>query len=218
MTIPRTYEQDRFSRICRGWRSDKVDLCHTFAGYSYMDHYARLLDGRNIRLIVEIGVFQGASLRMWRELYPTATIVGIDPNPQCAASDADMYIYTGSQTDRALLTSILDQHGQPDLVIDDGSHAYSDMLATATFLLPRMDAHGLYVIEDTHVTWPLPSWPGMAKTTYGPNKQGDLTEFVQAIRDGIDRRSGPVLGIHLYYGMLAFEIADALWHPTDELG
>lgn len=53
---------------------------HSFAGFSYLDIYARYLSQlRDKELsVLEIGVKDGASLRMWRSYFSNARIYGVD--------------------------------------------------------------------------------------------------------------------------------------------
>jgi len=213
--------------------TDKAGLDHTFAGFNYMDHYARLMGKSPMFsdscclsaappfkeiVLVEFGVFRGASMKMWRRLFPTATIIGVDndvyflDHPEKAEEIGFVFMH-GQQTETKIVSRIVKDYGIPSLVVDDGSHAYSDMIETAINCIPYMKPGGLYVIEDTHVGWASPQWPGMARTRNGPNRMRELFDFVNAIMEGIMRRSGLVLSVHFFHGMIAFEIADETWHP-----
>lgn len=203
--------------------TDKAGLDHTFAGFNYMDHYSRLMSGNpvfdaNKLTIVEFGVFRGDSMRMWRRLFPKATVIGVDYDPYFLdhpekIEEIGFEFVHAKQTDHNVIGRIGHDYGQPTLVVDDGSHAYSDMIETAINCIPHIVPGGLYVIEDTHVGWASPNWPGMQRTRYGPNRIHELFGFVNTIMENILRRSGLVLSVHFYHGMIAFEIADETWHP-----
>ncbi|MGI9263102.1 MAG: class I SAM-dependent methyltransferase, partial [Woeseiaceae bacterium] len=67
----------------------------------YARHFERFRD-RPIRML-EIGVFRGGSLRMWKDYsHPDSTIVGIDVDESCAAheiADRNVFVRIGSQAD-----------------------------------------------------------------------------------------------------------------------
>lgn len=53
---------------------------YTRKGPTYRNSYARLMNERRFDKprILELGVFSGASLLIWRDYLPNATILGID--------------------------------------------------------------------------------------------------------------------------------------------
>lgn len=221
--IPRTVDQERFAQSCTQSGSDKNCLNHTFAGYHYMDHYAALLSSNpsfkpdaDLR-ILELGVLGGNSLRLWRMLFPNSHVVGVDSTPDIRSNvgevDGKTHVYVGNQTDQDLLLKLDQMHGPFDLVIDDGSHAYEDMLVSAITLLPRLQFGGMYFIEDINVSWAMPEWPGMRWSKYEPNDPNMMFDFLNKLMVGINMRSGPVLSIHYYHGLVAFQRANTVWHP-----
>jgi len=123
----------------------------------YFPIYERhLSQWRNKTLtFIEIGVFKGGSLQMWhRFLGPLATIVGIDVNPACAKhEEPGIHIRIGDQSDASFLESIIAEFGQPDIVLDDGSHMMNHVTKSFEFLYPRLSKNGLYIIEDLHTAY-----------------------------------------------------------------
>jgi hypothetical protein len=93
--------------------------------------------------LLEIGVAQGGSLRMWRDFFLFADIFGLD---QSKASVPGCTVVTGQQQDPAVLATL-----PPfDLVIDDGGHRFFEHKASFEGLFPKMPSGGLYIIEDLH--------------------------------------------------------------------
>lgn len=222
-SVARSMAAAHFIGVANTAGTDKASLDHTFAGFNYMDHYSRLMSGNPVfdqqkLTIVEFGVFRGSSMRMWRRLFPKATVIGVDSDvyfldrPEVAEEIGFQFVH-GKQTDPNIISRIVRDNGNLTLVVDDGSHAYSDMIETAINCIPHIVPGGLYVIEDTHVGWASPAWPGMERTRHGPNRVQELFGFVNTIMENILRRSGLVLSVHFYHGMTAFEIADEKWHP-----
>lgn len=118
------------------------------------DRYFQRFRGKRIRFL-EIGVAAGGSLQMWRDyLGDKAIIFGIDVDPNCAMFDGQAAnVRIGSQNDPTFLDSVIDEMGGLDVVLDDGSHQMSDITKTLSFLFPRLNDDGIYVIEDLHTAY-----------------------------------------------------------------
>lgn len=135
-----------------------------FGQHLYTPIYHRLfahLRDQPIR-ILEIGigwpnvsVLGGASLRMWRDYFPHAQLVGIDLQPKRMNLGERVHIAQGSQTDPQFLQQLAATYGPFDVVIDDGSHRVNDVLVTFDTLYPLMRNGGLYAVEDVQTAfWP----------------------------------------------------------------
>lgn len=113
----------------------------------YMDNYEKHLGSWRDKefTLLELGVSTGASIRMWREIFPNAKVYGIDNNPDCAGEG----IFIGSQVDIEFLDKVLEVIGLPDVIIDDCSHDGSLTLETFMFLFQKMVDGGIYFVEDT---------------------------------------------------------------------
>lgn len=124
---------------------------------------------------LEIGVFKGGSLEIWRKYFgDKAVIVGIDINPACAqVVDAPNHVRIGSQDDPAFLRSIIEEFGQPDLILDDGSHFAHHQKASFEFLWPHLKDNGIYMVEDCHSAY----WPGVWRG--GLRRAGTAIEFAK---------------------------------------
>src|SRR5258708_3232463 len=100
--------------------------------------------------LLEIGVWKGASLRMWERYLPETRIVGVDilPDAQQAASERSRVI-VGDASDRDFLRQVVDTcfDGTVDVVVDDGSHVLDHQLAALETLFPLLSEGGLYFIE-----------------------------------------------------------------------
>jgi cephalosporin hydroxylase len=51
------------------------------------------------------------------------------------------------------LQSIVDEFGAPDIVLDDGSHMMTHVVASFEFLYPRIAKNGIYMVEDLHTAY-----------------------------------------------------------------
>lgn len=122
----------------------------------YLRHYERWL--RPLReapiVILEIGVAEGGSLRMWRDYFSAARIVGIDDRAECAAQASEgIAVEIGDQRDPSFLDEVLRRHGSPHVVVDDGAHTDSAIIDTLEHLFPRLVPGGLYFVEDLHASY-----------------------------------------------------------------
>jgi len=111
--------------------------------------------------LLEIGLQNGSgderpvdapSLRVWREFFPRARIVGYDINDFNAFSQEGTATVRGDQSSREDLARLLAEHSQPPfrVVIDDGSHASSHQQISLAGVFPHVAPGGIYVIEDLH--------------------------------------------------------------------
>ena len=115
-------------------------------GHNYTPYYHRHFGGWQPQPIslLEIGVYQGASLRMWEHYFPQGTILGVDIDPNAAVHTARA---------KTVVCDIKDYEPDRtfDLIIDDGSHAPDDIVAAGKRLWPSLRFGGWYVIEDLAV-------------------------------------------------------------------
>lgn len=111
--------------------------------------------------ILEIGVWRGGSLGMWRDYFgPDAVIYGVDIDPESATQGVtDGLIRIGSQTDASFMRDVVDEMGGIDIVIDDGSHVSHDVIQTLRNTWPLLADGGRYFIEDLHTSY-WPAWGG----------------------------------------------------------
>lgn len=119
----------------------------------YHRHFARYR-GRPCTL-VEVGVFHGGSLQMWRNyLGPEARIIGVDVNPRLSGLDEPgIEIVIGDQSDRAFLRELARRAGTIDILIDDGGHTMAQQITTLEELYGAVAADGVLLVEDTHTSY-----------------------------------------------------------------
>lgn len=119
----------------------------------YDKHFSRFRDTEVY--IVEIGVYHGGSLQMWKNYFgPQAKIFGIDINPICKELEEDQIeILIGNQEDRDFLRSLKAQIPRIDILIDDGGHTMKQQIATFEELFPFIDENGVYLCEDMHTSY-----------------------------------------------------------------
>ncbi len=142
-------ELDLLSRIGAQYGTDKVS--HGFC--AFYDRHLRA-QRKRIAKILEIGIFGGSSLYMWRDYFPNAVIHGMDLGPVELDSADRITTYVGDQEDRATLQSVIDSAGTDfDLIIDDGGHTMGQQQASLGYLFPHVRPGGYYVVEDLHTSF-----------------------------------------------------------------
>jgi tetratricopeptide (TPR) repeat protein len=122
-------------------------------GHGYLQYYEEFL--RPIRherfVLVEIGIFGGASLRCWKSYFPNAQIIGIDIDANCKRHEEErIRIEIGSQDDPEFIDKVV-QKERPLVVIDDGSHRAHHMIATFERIFPALLPGGYYIFEDAYM-------------------------------------------------------------------
>lgn len=146
----------------------------------YLDVYDRHLSGFRRRgvTVLEIGVREGGSLRMWRDYFgPAATVVGLDIDPRCARlADPDTIVVIGDQGDPEVLRSLVNRFGPFDVVIDDGGHTMAQQASTLDILWPAIREGGVLIVEDLHTSY----WP-----RFGGGVGRDDT-FIARLQNAID--------------------------------
>ena len=79
-------------------------------------------------------------MQLWKRYFgPFVRIAGTDIDPPCEPAEKDQIsVRIGSPDDAALLSSVIEEFGMPDIVIDDGSPPRSHINATFDFLFPKV--------------------------------------------------------------------------------
>lgn len=124
-------------------------------GYThiYDRHFAHLRD-KKIKLL-ELGIFRGASLRLWHDAFKRARIYGVDKNSHgwekfVTRRQTRIKTFTGRQEDATFLRETVGADGPFDIIIDDAGHRPEQQLAAFEALWPKVAPCGIYVIEDLH--------------------------------------------------------------------
>ena len=140
-----------------------MNIGKVFSKYSnihktkYTDFYQRYFAGLQPKLLLEIGVLKGDSLRAWKDIFPNCKVIGIDIDPLCKTENLDLNVFIGNQKDTNFLSNIIGEVGLPDIVIDDGGHKRSEQIETFKYLFPLLNSDALYVIEDLQTSY-LNNW------------------------------------------------------------
>ncbi|MBK9248055.1 MAG: class I SAM-dependent methyltransferase [Ignavibacteria bacterium] len=189
----------------------------------YERHFSRFRH-REI-VILEIGVYQGGSLQMWKDYFgPQAKIYGIDNNPQCKQlEEENITIFTGSQSDRKFLKSIKASIPKIDILIDDGGHTMQQQIVSFEELFDHVSDDGVYLCEDLHTSYWLKDGGGHKRT-------GTFIEYSKNFIDALNAHhseqkrltvtdfTNQVNSIHYYDSMLVIEKKSRTKPYTEKTG
>lgn len=131
--------------------------------------------------ILEIGVFQGGSLQMWKHYFgDKANIYGVDINPVCKEfEEKNIKIFIGSQSDRKFLRELKKAIPQVDILIDDGGHTMKQQIVTFEELFGHIKHDGIYLCEDVHTSY----W---IKFGGGHKRRGTFIEYSKNLIDRLN--------------------------------
>jgi trans-aconitate methyltransferase len=95
----------------------------------------------------------GASLRMWRDYFPNALIVGLDVDERILFQDDRIRTYGVDQTERSTIQEFWEVSGldSVDVFIDDGLHEFHAGVSLFEESIRHIAPGGFYIVED--VTW-----------------------------------------------------------------
>ena len=126
--------------------------------HSYLSVYEEILEPyrHTIFPILEIGIFNGASMKLWEEYFYNAGVYGVDCSDQPHGGLADLRPMIAEGTHNIIIadaTSEVDMYREFkgmlfDVIIDDGNHNIISQLKSYEILSKYLSDEGLYVIED----------------------------------------------------------------------
>ncbi|GAA1231671.1 class I SAM-dependent methyltransferase [Prauserella halophila] len=197
--------------------SDKWGM-HNYAPH-YQWHFGPM---RQLPItILEIGVGGyhdptggGASLRMWRDFFPQALVYGIDIVDKSTHDEGRVRTFRADQSDPDSLATVLDEIGDPDIIVDDGSHISKHVIDTFTCLFPRLRPGGKYVIEDLQTSY-WPSFGGREDVMCDPaTSMGMLKDLVDGLNHQELTSRSPragrgtdahITGIHFHHNLTVID-------------
>lgn len=128
--------------------TDKKQLVHYLKNY---DEFFEPLKDKQIKLL-ELGIYRGGSLLLWRDYFEKGTIVGLDLNPAVVNdSTGRIHTFQGRQEDTGILEQIANQIAPEgfDIIIDDCSHIGEPTRTSFWYLFENhLKSGGIYAIED----------------------------------------------------------------------
>lgn len=107
---------------------------------------------RDIKKLLEIGVEDYCSIKLWLEYCPNAFIYGFDIKTEL--NNERVKVIRGDQSNEADLNNLKNNIGDNiDVILDDGSHIPTHQLSSFVKLFPSVINGGIYIIEDIETSY-----------------------------------------------------------------
>jgi hypothetical protein len=170
----------------------------------YHRYFSRFVD-QPVK-VLEIGVYSGGSLAMWRSYFGAdCQVFGVDIEPACRAyATENTIIEIGDQADRDFWRRFFAEHGPIDIIIDDGGHKPRQQRITLEEVLPHINPGGIYFCEDIHG----------AQHAFTGFAAGLVSALNGSHQSGITPLQSEISAIHFYPFALVIEKHT---HPLSEL-
>ncbi len=148
----------RLTELANKYQTDKgteFAEAHGFTEF-YEPYWLNYMDKEDLT-ILEIGVYWGSSLKMINEFFNgKCEIYGIDINFSdcCEFDEENIHVHVCNQGSEKSIKKFLKDIGEKkfDIIIDDGSHEYSDQMTSLYYFKDYVKEGGIYIIEDLHTS------------------------------------------------------------------
>lgn len=122
--------------------------------HGYMEVYEPLFSNmKEVKKVLEIGIYQGESLKLLSHFFKDSMIYGIDIS-DCSNLNSDKiqtFVYN-QENINDLNDFVKNVGGEFDLIIDDGGHTMKQQQISFGVLFKRLKNGGVYIIEDLHTS------------------------------------------------------------------
>ncbi len=147
-----TPAQDTLTALAAKYETDKGLGTHGFTEF-YELFFRPIKD--TARHVCEIGVLEGASMKMWNDYFPNATVYGLDIEDTTRFETARVKTFVADQGKRRELGRFTAKYPVAfDFVLDDGGHRMNQQQVSLAYFFPKIKSGGYYVLEDVHCSLP----------------------------------------------------------------
>jgi hypothetical protein len=156
--------------------ADKGSFYHNYTEI-YANYFAPLR-GKPLKFL-EIGIYKGASVKMWEEYFPNADLHFMDITLGLSEyhSSRSHYHLCNQEDPAALNQFIQSSGGSFDVILDDGGHTMNQQITSFTVLFPHIKSGGMYIIEDLHTSY----W-----NSYGGGGPHSTVNFLKGLIDSVN--------------------------------
>ena len=144
----------------------------------------------DVKTFIEVGVFNGDSILLWRDFFENATIVGVDidmirsAGPLSTKDLSRIDLLEMDISKESNLESVCNKYPNVDIILDDASHTMFDQQNTLAKLFKILKPGGLFILEDLHTSLELID-PNRTEHQWGdPNKTNTLGMLQDFIKTG----------------------------------
>lgn len=128
---------------------------------------------------LEIGIYKGASVKMWEEYFKNADLHFMDITlANCQYfSQRSHYHLCNQESVPALEKFIQVTGGNFDVIVDDGGHTMNQQVTSFKVLFPHVKSGGMYIIEDLHTSY----W-----SSFSDKKPLNTMAFLKSLLDDVN--------------------------------
>ena len=167
-------ENSQINKLCDAYGTDKGESKkdnhpYEWESHNYADLYEMLFRCRrkNVQLLIECGLGTnninlkasmgingkpGASLRMWRDFFPSARIIGVDVDKEILFNEERIETFFCDQLKKKSIENFAKQsnllENSADIILDDGLHTFKAGVSFFEGMIKFLSEDGIYLIED----------------------------------------------------------------------
>lgn len=176
--------QNILDELAISYATDKSSRFHNYT-HVYNMIFNSIKD-KNLT-VLEIGVLNGSSVKMWSDYFKNSKIVGIDVDELCKNYITNkIAIEIGNQTDINFLKYIKNTYPDIDILIDDGGHTWHQQKTTFIDMFPHIKSGGYYIIEDLTTSY-------LKGTVWDTNEESTV-DFLKRIVDDVNLNGKSIVG------------------------
>lgn len=137
--------------------------------------------------ILEIGIFKGASVKMWEGFFPNAEMHFVDISDENIQywSTRSSYHFLDQANPQDLQALIESIGGNFDIIIDDGGHTMKQQITSLNALFFALKPGGVYVIEDLCTSY-WKAYGGSGSLNYPLAGRHSTTEYLKKLMDDLN--------------------------------
>jgi hypothetical protein len=129
--------------------------------HSYFSTYQSLFENKfdKNNNILEVGIYNGGSIKLWNDLFPNSSIYGIDINDNInndikLNNNSNIHLFYNNDAYNPEFVSSNLSHIKFDILIDDGPHTLESMKSFINLYSPLMNDDAVLIIEDIQdINW-----------------------------------------------------------------
>jgi len=143
---------NRLQQSMNKFNTDKNSKCHDY-GRQYYEIFKKF-ENKNIK-ILELGVYKGESLKVYPDFFGSdCTVIGVDIDVNCKNYENinhNIFVEILDLSKPESYSFLKTKYDSFDLIIDDASHKFNDMVFSFENLFQFLNEDGVYIVEDTCV-------------------------------------------------------------------
>ena len=151
-------EELTLSQISKKYPTDK-EFSHNYYNAVYEEPFSKIKN--EAKKVCEIGIggfneglgwVPGNSLKVWRDYFPNAQILGLDIVKHELTNNERITVDWLDQSKLDLVKEYSSKLSNYDIILDDGSHNTYDQIITFAYFFRSLRSGGIYVLEDLHTS------------------------------------------------------------------